>query len=256
MKVALDAITALPDVAQREAARQRAQDRLRRQQRGAAQRRQQLLDAALALVLERGVDRFHMRDLGQRCGYTAGALYAYFDNREALLGLVRDRLLTQWSEQLAALAPRGGRPAPRAPGVGSLPPGLPESVQRQCQLFWRLLAGVPPALALIAGPWPSPEGVAPTQPLERLLGVLQPCREALVGCGVDEAQACLALTQTLNWAIGRLVLSTPASWSDATAMDEAPAFGQRLLQELGWLVPVAGRGEGDAAPGQEQGRLF
>jgi AcrR family transcriptional regulator len=256
LRVEIDAITALPDMAQREAVRQRAQDRLRRQQRDAAQRRQQLLDAALALVLERGVDRFHMRDLGQRCAYTAGALYAYFDSREALLGLVRDRLLTQWSEQLQALAARGGRPTPRGPGVGSLGPGLPDSVLRQCQLFARLLAGAPAALPLITGPWPSPEGVAPALPLERLLAVLQPCREALVGCGVSEVQARQALAQTLHWAIGRLVLSMPAPRSDAPAVEEASAFGQRLSQELGWAVPEASGCEGDAASGLEQGRLF
>lgn len=228
-------ITELPDAAAVETVRRRAAGRARRQGLGAAHRRAQLLDAALELVLERGVDGLRMRELGLRCGYTAGALYAYFDSREALLGQLRERLLLRWTDQLRSLA-------------GSRRQDLPERLQRQCALAWQLLADTPNGLPLITGPWPAQDAVMPQEPLGRLLLVLRPCHETLVAMGLDEALAWQGLEQALVWGIGRLVLAAPPPPAHAVV------FAERLRLELDQLV--RGTGPALAQPDPGQASLF
>ena len=54
-----------------------------------ADRRQEILDAALGLADEGGLDAVSMRAVAQRVGVTAMALYPHFSGKEALLdGLV------------------------------------------------------------------------------------------------------------------------------------------------------------------------
>lgn len=248
MPVSLDVITEVPDAARQAAARLRAQARAQRQRRGAEQRRAQLLEAATALVAERGVDGLHMRELGERCGYTAGALYAYFESREVLLGLLRDQLLARWAEALRAVpVMRPGRTAVGDPAGMPGPVVLPEVLWRQGDLFWRLIAGSPPALALIMGPWPASVRT-PSEPLDRLLEVLQPCRDVLLGCGLEDREVRQALAQTLYWALGHLVLSP------ATAQAHGAAFTDRLVRELGAVFPGELHGPQSSVAGQ--GQLF
>lgn len=237
MPVPLVDITELPDAATAETARRRAAERARRQEQGAAHRRAQLLDAAQALVLERGVDGLRMRELGLRCGYTAGALYAYFDSREALLGQLRERLLLRWTDQLHSLA-------------GSRRQDPPERLQRQCVLAWQLLAGTPNILPLITGPWPAQDAATPQEPLGRLLLVLQPCQETLVAMGLDEALAWHGLEQALVWGIGRLVLAAPPAPAQASTLADAVVFAERLRLELDRLVRGTGLALAPPDPGQ------
>jgi AcrR family transcriptional regulator len=71
-------------------------DRLRHEARRA------ILDATEALLVEEGYERFSMRRLAERCGYTAPTLYHYFADKSALL----DELL---EERFALLHARLGR---------------------------------------------------------------------------------------------------------------------------------------------------
>lgn len=50
-----------------------------------AKRRQEMLDAAMAIVLEEGLDGLTIVHLAERLGAAVGALYRYFDSKEALL---------------------------------------------------------------------------------------------------------------------------------------------------------------------------
>ena len=60
--------------------------------------RQAILDAALELIDESGIDGWSMRELAGRVDFTAGALYRYFDSKAALL----DALTTQALQELLA----------------------------------------------------------------------------------------------------------------------------------------------------------
>ena len=77
MSVKFDAITPVLSPEQVKLQQQRQSDRRRRQERLSEERRQQLLDTAWWLWQEVGAQGFNMRELAQRAGYTAGALYAY-----------------------------------------------------------------------------------------------------------------------------------------------------------------------------------
>ena len=56
-------------------------------------RREEFVDAALALSEEVGVDRVSMRLIGQQVGVSAMAIYKHFPNREALLDALVGRVL-------------------------------------------------------------------------------------------------------------------------------------------------------------------
>ncbi|SEH03010.1 DNA-binding transcriptional regulator, AcrR family [Nonomuraea solani] len=51
----------------------------------AAWRREQLLDAALKVFADKGVDGATVKDLAQAAGVTPGLLYRYFDSKEAMV---------------------------------------------------------------------------------------------------------------------------------------------------------------------------
>jgi AcrR family transcriptional regulator len=76
-------------------------------------RRQEILDTALAIADERGLDGVSMRTVAERVGVTPMALYRHFDSKRALLDGMVERLVTSllqeratgtWDERLTALA--------------------------------------------------------------------------------------------------------------------------------------------------------
>jgi len=54
-----------------------------------------VVDAALALIAERGLDGLSMRALGERLGVEAMSLYHWFASKDRLLDAVADRLLVK-----------------------------------------------------------------------------------------------------------------------------------------------------------------
>lgn len=61
-------------------------------------RRGLMLDAARSALAELGMDGANIREIAKRAGYTPGALYSYFDSKEAIFGA----LLAESLERLAA----------------------------------------------------------------------------------------------------------------------------------------------------------
>jgi len=55
------------------------------------ERRNQLIDAALALFAERGVDATTIRDIAERAGVAQGLVYHYFESKDALLWAIIER---------------------------------------------------------------------------------------------------------------------------------------------------------------------
>jgi|SRR6187399_2963221 len=73
--------------------------------------RSALLDAAEALIRERGLDGWSLREASVRVGVSPSAAYHHFDSREALVQALCERLLSALGERLARAANRaqGGR---------------------------------------------------------------------------------------------------------------------------------------------------
>ena len=67
----------------------------RRRQREEARRT--ILDAAEALLVEHGFERFSMRRLAERCGYTTPTIYHYFRDKQGLCNaLLEERFSELW----------------------------------------------------------------------------------------------------------------------------------------------------------------
>jgi len=80
-----------------------------------AERRAEILDAAIALADAEGLAALTMRAVGQRVGVTAMALYGYFPDKDSLLDAMADRVIGEfspapfpalagWRDRLLALA--------------------------------------------------------------------------------------------------------------------------------------------------------
>jgi AcrR family transcriptional regulator len=80
-----------------------------------AERRTEILDAAIALADAEGLAAVTLRAVGQRVGVTAMALYGYFPDKDSLLDAMADRVMGEvfpgpppalagWRDRLMALA--------------------------------------------------------------------------------------------------------------------------------------------------------
>lgn len=123
-----------------------------------ADRRQEILDAALALADEHGLDAVSMRAVAQRVGVTAMALYPHFSGKDALLDGLVGRMLAEldrpdpegsWQQRLSGLAHAVRELAHRHPSVVPLlfsrPAVTPDAVRVVDAIYQALMdAGVPP----------------------------------------------------------------------------------------------------------------
>ena len=123
-------------------------------------RKQSILDAALALADEQGLAAVSMRAVAERAGVTAMALYPYVGSKAELLDEMVGRLLTEllpdaapgqdWWARLGALARAARLLAHRHPWAASLlfsrPSVTPDAARVVDLLYQALLdAGVPAA---------------------------------------------------------------------------------------------------------------
>lgn len=76
--------------------------------RRAEARPDEILDAALAVFTEKGFEAARVDDIAARAGLSKGAVYLYFDSKEALLRGLIEREVAPAAERLRALADAGG----------------------------------------------------------------------------------------------------------------------------------------------------
>lgn len=79
--------------------------------RRAEARPDEILDAALAVFTEKGFDAARVDDIASRAGLSKGAIYLYFDSKEALLRGLIEREVAPGAQRLRALAEAGGADA-------------------------------------------------------------------------------------------------------------------------------------------------
>lgn len=121
-------------------------------------RRQEILDSALALAAEGGLNAITMRAVAKRLGVTAMALYPHVQSKDDLLDGVLGRLLAEvslpdpalpWQDKLREIAYSMRAVARRYPSVVQLlylrPTVTPDALQVVDSVYSALLeAGVPP----------------------------------------------------------------------------------------------------------------
>ena len=81
------------------------------------QRRQAILDAALALYGERPFAAFAMADVAAAAGLAKGTLYLYFQTKEELFLALLEQLLADWFAELGAALDAGDEPWGAARGA-------------------------------------------------------------------------------------------------------------------------------------------
>lgn len=256
MSVSFDVITPVPSPEQLQLQAQRQSDRRRRQQRLSDERRQQLLDTAWLLWQEVGAAGFNMRQLGHRAGYTAGALYAYFPGRDAILSALQQRVVLELGARVSEVkAPKARRDnATPANGPAVLARGL--FIDRSLA-WWSCLAGDAQRLQLVlhgGHGLEDSEGLGAGSAsllLARLADALQPCLEALNASGLPADVAQQVHDEVLAYGLGLLVLQGPGRTGGRAALET------RFVQSLHrWLDVALASSLAGAAGDPGQGDLF
>lgn len=88
-----------------------------------AARFDRILDAAMQLLAEDGLEGLTLKRLAERLGYAVGALYRYFDSKDELLVELERRVAAEFREALGLAATRAGERAEErvaSPTVASL----------------------------------------------------------------------------------------------------------------------------------------
>ena len=95
-----------------------------------AQVRRTILDATEALLLAEGEERFSIRRLVERCGYTAPTIYHHFGDKHGLIDTLLDERFDRLARQLKRVPRRGDPvelPARDGARVRALRPPEPDS---------------------------------------------------------------------------------------------------------------------------------
>lgn len=173
------------------------QTRLNRQQAQMDSRRAGVLDAARAVFQRLGIEGASIREIAREAGYTPGAIYSYFDNKEAIYGA----LLGESLERLNA--------AVNAAGVNNL--SAAEHLEAKAGAWFGFFAANPRDLDLgfylVQGL--QPRGLTAElnfQLNDRLHDALRPCKTALQAMGLSADDALRENTSLFAHGVGLLLM--------------------------------------------------
>jgi AcrR family transcriptional regulator len=171
--------------------------RLLRQQAMSQTRRALVLDAARAVFEEHGIEGASMREIARRAGYTPGAIYSYFESKEAIYGALLAQSLDRLNTSVSAAKPQDASAAAflKAKALGWF--GFYAVNPRELDLGFYLVHGL------------APRGLTSelNQRLNaRLHEALAPCEQALMAMGLDAAAAARENTALFAHGVGLLLL--------------------------------------------------
>lgn len=173
------------------------QARLLRQQALSETRRALVLDAARAVFEEHGIEGANIREIAKRAGYTPGAIYSYFENKEAIYGALLAESLDRLNAAVQAARPAGVTAAAflKAKAQGWF--GFYATNPRELDLGFYLVHGL------------APRGLTSelNQRLNaRLYEALAPCEQALLDIGFAAPAAARENTALFAHGVGLLLL--------------------------------------------------
>ena len=160
-------------------------------------RRALVLDAARAVFEEHGLEGASMREIARRAGYTPGALYSYFDSKEAIYGALLGESLDRLNGVVLNAAPADGQPASLLRAKAAAWFGFYAANPRELDLGFYLVHGL------------APRGLSSAldQRLNaRLYEALAPCEAALLAMGLDAGGARRENTALFAHGVGLLLL--------------------------------------------------
>lgn len=139
-----------------------------------------MLDAARSVFERLGIDGASIREIAKEAGYTAGAIYSYFENKEAIYGALLAECLERLNGVVASAGEARGGPAEVLEAKASAWFGFFAANPRDLDLGFYLMQGMRPRGL----------GTELNQQLnDRLHDALRPCETALraMGLGADDA---------------------------------------------------------------------
>lgn len=192
MNVQLDELRPVPSLTDQAEARRQLELRQQRQLAMSDTRRTHVLDAARRVFAERGVEGASIREIAREAGYTAGALYSYFDSKEAIYAaLVAESLDRLHAEVLAARGARG-QPARTLMARAQAWFGFYARQPRDLDLGAYLVKGLTPDLDRALN--------------QRLIEALRPCEQAFEELGLSADAAARENAALFAHGMGLLLL--------------------------------------------------
>ncbi len=169
------------------------------------QRRQTLTDARRALVLdaarivfsEAGIEGASIREIAKKAGYTPGAIYSYFESKEAIYAALLDESLMRLQAAVAEAKVFKSRPDKTLAAKAQAWFDFYAANPRDLDLGFYLVHGM------------RPRGLTSELDHElndRLYDALSPCEEALRALGLDAALALQENTAFFAHGVGLLLM--------------------------------------------------
>jgi AcrR family transcriptional regulator len=197
MEMRLRHLKPVPSAKQSAQAGRQHLQRQQRQQTVSDARRELVLDAARAVFLESGIEGASIREIAKRAGYTPGAIYSYFDSKEAVYASLLEESLDRLHAAVEAARSVKGRPEKTLIAKARAWFDFYSQNPRDLDLGFYLVQGM------------APRGL--TNDLdrrlnERLHAALRPCEEALQAMGQDAPGALRENTALFAHGVGLLLL--------------------------------------------------
>lgn len=190
--------------------------KLQRQQALNDSRRALVLDAARAVFGRLGIEGASIREIAKQAGYTPGAIYSYFDNKEAIYGALLAESLERLNTVVDAAGSADSSPADLLEAKASAWFGFYAANPRDLDLGFYLVQGM------------QPRGLTAElnhQLNDRLHDALRPCEAALQAMGLNAEDALRENTSLFAHGVGLLLLQHTGRirmfGQDATLLFEA-----------------------------------
>ncbi|WP_421955019.1 TetR/AcrR family transcriptional regulator [Polaromonas sp.] len=208
------------------------QARLDRQQAMNDSRRALMLDAARSVFERLGIEGASIREIAKQAGYTPGAIYSYFENKEAIYGALLAESLERLNAAVDAAGLDAASPADLLEAKASAWFGFYAANPRDLDLGFYLVQGM------------QPRGLTAElnyQLNDRLHDALRPCEMALQAMGLNAEDALRENTSLFAHGVGLLLMQHTGRirmfGQDATMLFDAYVIG--LVERLQRAAPRA-----------------
>ena len=205
------------------------QAKTERQQAMTDVRRALVLDAARAVFEKLGIEGASIREIARAAGYTPGAIYFYYDSKEAIYGALLAESLERLNDKVAQAGTGALNAAAQLEAKASAWFDFYADNPRELDLGFYLVQGM------------RPRGLNATlneQLNSRLRDALQPCEAALQALGLTGDAALRETTALFAHGVGLLLLKHTGRirmfGQDATLLFDAYVIGllERVRQRL------------------------
>ena len=192
-------------------------------------RRALVLDAARAVFEKLGIEGASIREIARAAGYTPGAIYFYYDSKEAIYGALLAESLERLNDRVAQAGPGAVDAAALLEAKASAWFDFYADNPRELDLGFYLVQGMRPR---------GLNAILNEQLNGRLHDALQPCEAALQALGLTGEAALREITALFAHGVGLLLLKHTGRirmfGQDATLLFDAYVIGllERVRQRL------------------------